>query len=111
DVLEYYANPAKFDRARARQVDPGDFKAPRRPRQQSMGAEWTDELRKDELDAVQAGQGSSSQLLAIEEKFWADKVAHARQGTQNYKEALGHLEQTQLEEAKQAAAQRREIAV
>lgn len=75
-----------------------------------QGEEWTDELRKQELEAIQAGQGSADQLTQIEVNFWTQKVAAAKAGSAQYRSALANLEAAEIEAAKQAAEQKKKLA-
>src|SRR6185312_3664911 len=111
-VQDYFANQAKYDKALERREDPGDFrvKRPRKPRVQSMGTEWTDELRAAELAAVQQGQTSADQLAQVEIGFWAKKVTEAKKGSADYKRAVAGEEGAESSAVKQAAEEKRAIA-
>ena len=110
-VQDYFANQGKYDKALEKREDPGDFKAPKKPKTQSMGTEWQDELRQAELVAVQQGQGSADQLTQVEVAFWQSKVNAAKVGSAQYKQALEQLEGAQLSAAKKGAQESREISL
>lgn len=109
-VKDYFANQGKYDKKLEQQQDPGDFKTTKPRAEKGMGTEWADELRAQELAAVQAGQGSAQQLEQIEIAFWQSKVNDAKLGAQAHKQAIANLESVELSSAKQAAAQKAQIA-
>jgi hypothetical protein len=72
--------------------------------------QWTDELRAALLAAVQQGQTSADQLAQVEETFWQRKVTAATAGSAAYRTAIANLESAEIEAAKQAASQKKQIA-
>lgn len=83
---------------------------PKKKKATGVGTEWQDELRAQELAAELSGQTSADALLQIEIKFWQGKVAATKVGSEQHKQAIANLEEAEVNLAKNANAEKLQIA-